>query len=122
VVKAAVAAMAVLLLVAACGHAPSVVISGVQGRVLVSGGAPPLPGFSQTPRPYPNTEIAIWDASGALAAKVDVGQDGRFKIGLKPGHYRLVPRPTIGNPGMSAKNVAVTADHFTAVVVWAQER
>jgi hypothetical protein len=86
----------------------------------MSGGVPPLPGFSATPRPYPNTEVAIWDASGALVAKVNVRQDGRFRIALKPGRYDLVPRPTLGNPGMSPKKVTVTQGRFTTLIVWAQ--
>lgn len=86
----------------------------------MSGGVPPLPGFSPTPRPYPNTEIAIWNASGTLVAKVDVGQDGRFRIELKPGRYDLVPRPTLGNPGMSSKKVTVVRDRFTTLIIWAQ--
>jgi hypothetical protein len=109
-----------LFLALGCGHAPSVVHSGVQGRVLMSGGAVPLPWVSPTPRPYPNIEVAIWDASGALVAKVDVGEDGRFRIALKPGRYDLVPRPTLGNPYMSSKKVTVTRDRFTTMIVWAQ--
>jgi hypothetical protein len=118
----ALVAIAGLLLVLGCGHAPSVINSGVQGRVLMSGGVPPLPGLSPTPRPYPNTEVAIWDASGALVAKATVGQDGRFRIALKPGRYDLVPRPTLGNPGMSSKKVTVTRNRFTTLIVWAQVR
>jgi hypothetical protein len=110
------------LVLMGCGNAQKVVTSGVQGRVLMSGGAAPPPGVSPTPRPYPNTEVAIWNASGKLVAKVDVGEDGRFKIGLTPGRYRLVPRPTVGNPWMSPKKVTVTADRFTMVAVWAQIR
>jgi hypothetical protein len=115
-------AIAGLLLVLGCGHGQNLVTSGVEGRVLMSGGVVAPPWVSPTPRPYPNTEVAIRDASGALVAKVAVGQDGRFRIALKPGRYDLVPRPTLGNPYMSSKKVTVTQDRFTTLIVWAQVR
>jgi hypothetical protein len=118
----ALVAAAGLLLILGCGHAQNLVTSGVQGRVLERGGLLVLPDATTSPRPYTSTEIAIWDPSGALVAKVNVGRDGRFKIALAPGRYKLVPRPTVGNPSMSAKEVTVIADRFTSLIVWAQVR
>ncbi len=95
--------------------------SGLSGRVLI-GPACPIAGAGQTCfRPYKAT-IAIRTAgSGRLVAKVRSSANGRFRIALVPGKYRLIPQTGRPYPRASAQTATVRRDRYTSVVVYYNE-
>jgi hypothetical protein len=83
----AVAALLVVVsLVVACGPKHT---SGVTGRVLVSGGPPPINNVTPTARPLSDAAVRAIDTNGTVVAKATTDTDGRFKMALDPGTYRL---------------------------------
>jgi hypothetical protein len=91
--------------------------SGIYGRVLLG---PPCPVSLERQlcqeRPLEATIAVLRAASGKPMATVRSARDGRFRKALRPGTYRLVPRPT-GSADAAARTVRVPADRFVRVTV-----
>jgi hypothetical protein len=116
--------LAVIVIAAGCGRgtAPSPganVPSGVEGRVLLSGGPLPAEG-SPSPHPYALSEVLAFASSGRLVASVKPDQHAAFRIELPPGSYTLKARPTAGNPWFAPRKVSVHAGEFVRVDLIAQ--
>lgn len=61
--------------------------------------------------------IQILDGDGRRVARIRTDQEGRFRVGLVPGSYTLVPESGDPFPVASPQDVVVTAGVFTDVVV-----
>jgi hypothetical protein len=92
--------------------------SGLNGRVLI-GPACPIAGVGEKCfRPYKAT-IAIRAAgNGRLVAKVRSSANGRFRVTLVPGTYRLIPQTGRPFPRASAQTATVRGHRYTNVVVY----
>lgn len=95
--------------------------SGIAGQALVGPIYPVArPGEPNT-RPLAGAVIDVETADGSrLIAEVVADQDGKFRLALAPGRYRLVPKPP--QPGSpyprgTPQTVVVTAGEFTSVTV-----
>ena len=111
---AVIAGLAILLAVPG-GTASGRFRSGIFGRVLVG---PPCP-VSELPvncREHPlRASIAVRRA-GKRVTTMRSNAKGRFRHGLRPGTYRLVPRQT-RHASASARSVRVRAGEFASVTV-----
>jgi hypothetical protein len=94
-------------------------MSGVEGRVLLSGGPVDI-NHPPSPQPYPASEVAAFDSSGRLVALVRPDRNAAFRIELPPGSYTLKARPTAGNPGFAPREVTVGAGGFVRADLVAQ--
>ena len=61
--------------------------------------------------------IDIRDAAARRVARVRTDEEGRFRVGLVPGRYRLVPESGDPFPVASEQDVDVAAGVFTEVIV-----
>jgi len=88
--------------------------SGVEGMVSASPTCPveradqPCP-----PRPV-QTEVRVVRGDGSVAARGHSGTDGKFRVEVSAGHYRLeADYPSGPGRGCSAVDVTVEAGRFT---------
>src|SRR5213593_1266808 len=109
-----------LLLVACAGRASSSAgDSGIHGTVLLGPTCPVETIESPCPdRPLADVEVQVLQ-DGDVVATVRSDGDGRFTVGLDPGHYELQAVVEQGGPGMSSKpvDVTVTSGEFADVNV-----
>jgi hypothetical protein len=92
--------------------------SGLSGRVLIGPLCPVAGAEQQCFRPYRAT-IAIRTAgSGSLVAKVRSSANGRFRVTLVPGKYRLIPQTGRPYPRASAQTATVHTSRYTSVVIY----
>lgn len=91
---------------------------GVEGVALRGPVCPVvMEGSDCADQPY-QAWIAIEDAaSGRVIARVRTDEEGRFRVGLVPGAYRLVPESGDPFPVASAQDVEVESGVFTRVTV-----
>lgn len=61
--------------------------------------------------------MVVQDGVGRRVVRFRTGEDGRFRVGLAPGAYRLVPESGDPFPVASDQEVEVRAGAFTQVVV-----
>lgn len=114
-------ALPLALLAAACTGAtlntPSE-SSGIEGMVTIGPMCPvEIEGQPCPDQPYQAT-IAIEDAGGDEVARVESGEDGRFRFNLSPGSYTLVPQsPESRLPYAGEQPVEVTAGRYTQVTI-----
>jgi hypothetical protein len=111
-------ALAVLALSACGGASPSPsptpsLTSGVQGKVMFSGG--PAPG-SQGPMPGVAVAVHEGDFDGKIVAKVTADSAGAFKLDLPPGTYTLSADVT----GAGPKTVSVEPGKYARITLWDQ--
>ena len=67
-------------------------------------------------QPYPAT-IVVQDADGGTVTTLRLGDDGRFRVGLEPGRYTLLPRSGDPLPHAGATDVDVPAGVWVDVTV-----
>lgn len=103
VATATLVAMVTGCAVVTTGSAP-VGAGSVEVRGQVSAG-PICPVVTEPPqsgcadRPVAGAVILILASGGAEAARVTSGEDGRFRVLLVPGRYRVIPQPVEGLMG-----------------------
>ncbi len=61
--------------------------------------------------------VRIRDSSGSSVVRFRTGNDGRFRVGLRPGRYRLEPESGDPFPIADQQDVVVEAGTFTQVVI-----
>lgn len=111
---------AVLLLAAACGS--SVLLGpdasqGIEGLVLLGPVCPvATPTDPCSDRPFEAT-IEVQSTGGARITRVRSGTDGRFRVGLRPGTYRLVPESGDPFPTAPEQDAVVMEGSYTDVVI-----
>jgi hypothetical protein len=99
------------------GCATTPLTGGIEGSVTI-GPLQPVsrPGQADS-KPY-QAEIAVKEArSGRTVATFVTAADGTFRVGLKPGDYRLEPTPGKPLPVAPGQDVTVQADRFTTVTI-----
>jgi hypothetical protein len=116
-----VAALLAALLLAACGRSTSSTLPPVpkSGVDLITSAGPtcPVQGISQACSRPLSARVVVRAGSGAVVTTVQTGGDGKARVPLSPGTYRLEPQglgtslPRAPFPSM----VTVTADTFTTV-------
>ena len=92
--------------------------SGITGLVLIGPMCPVVTIDDPCPdRPFA-AQLAIQDALGQTICTVSSGEDGRFRAGLAPGEYLLVPITGVGQlPYALPQTVTVWPNQFTEVTV-----
>jgi len=94
--------------------------SGIEGQAIISPSHPgPIRQGESGTTPY-KTAIVVWSTvDGREVARVETGTDGRFRIALKPGSYRVGPPQQTGRflPRASEETVTVTAGNFAKVTI-----
>ena len=95
--------------------------SGIEGQTLISPTHPgPVREGTPSSAPYAATLAIVAKANGREVARVKTGSDGRFRVALPPGEYRVVPvqeRPGRFLPSASEEEVAVRPGQFTHVEI-----
>lgn len=90
---------------------------GIDGLVLLGPLCPVATVDDPCPdEPYAAT-IAIEDEGGGAVTTVHSGVDGRFRVGLEPGRYRLVPESGDPLPRADAQAVTVPEEAWVEVTV-----
>jgi len=94
--------------------------SGIEGQAIISPSHPgPVRQGESGTAPF-KTTIAVWDTvDGREVARVETDSDGRFRVALRPGTYRVgSPRQT-GRilPRAGEETVSVTAGKFAKVTI-----
>ena len=96
--------------------------SGIEGRTVIS---PIRPGpiradDTQTTVPYPATLAIISTATGREVTRLKTGSDGRFRVALPPGEYRITSvqeRPGRFLPRASEELVTVLSGQFAHIEI-----
>ena len=90
---------------------------GIEGVALLG----PLCPVQTEENPCPDRPYEAWvqvlSTAGRLVTRFRTGDDGRFRIGLRPGHYILAPES--GDPFPAAREQAVDVAHglYTEIVI-----
>lgn len=110
----------IALALAACGPSDLLgpgAVQGIDGLVLLG---PQCPVQTQTD-PCPDLPYQAWidfrTAGGAQITRVRSDEEGRFRVGLRPGSYVLDPESGSPFPVAGEQAVEVEADEYTAVIV-----
>ncbi len=113
-------ALAVLLLLAACGSADLLGPSapqGIDGIVLLGPQCPVQgPGNDCPDLPY-QAWIDVRGSGGWSVTRIRSGEDGRFRVGLRPGRYVLDPESGSPFPTASEQEVVVEDGVYAEVTV-----
>ena len=96
--------------------------SGIEGQTLIS---PTRPGPVRADAPpdvapYPATLAIVSTASNREVARFKTGSDGRFRVALPPGEYRVIPvqeRPGRFQPRASEEVVNVLPGQFARIEI-----
>lgn len=116
----AVGLAVVLALAAACGtdsllgpDAPQ----GIDGLVLIGPQCPVQSEENPCPDlPY-EAAIELWNEDGEFVTRIRSGTDGTFRVGLRPGSYRLLPQSGDPFPVAQEQTVEVVRDEYVDVTV-----
>jgi hypothetical protein len=94
--------------------------SGIEGRAIISPSHPgPQRQGESGSAPY-KTTLVVWRTSDDReVARVETGSDGRFRVALPPGEYRIGPPPRTGRflPRAGEETVTVAARKFANVTI-----
>jgi hypothetical protein len=98
--------------VAACGDDGESLDSGIEGQVLAGPQCPVVQDASPCPdEPIVASIDVLEPASGERVIRFSSDADGRFRVDLAPGQYRLDPlRPSQDNPFPVGEPQTVTVD------------
>jgi hypothetical protein len=120
--KCCSASLSVALLLAAIACGPGGLLGpeadqGVDGLVLLGPTCPVQSLEDPCPdRPY-SAQIEILTAGAAHVTTTRSGEDGRFRVGLRPGRYLLRPEPGDPFPTAADQEVEVVEGVFTGVTI-----
>jgi hypothetical protein len=94
--------------------------SGIEGQAVISPAHPgPVRQGESGSAPY-KTTLVVWSADGDREiARFETGPDGRFRVALPPGEYRVGPPAQKGRflPRASEESVTVTSGRYTQVTI-----
>lgn len=92
-------------------------LQGIEGIALLGPLCPVVSEDDPCPdRPF-ETSIDVRRPSGKRVARIRTGEDGRFRVGLRPGSYVLDPVSGDPFPVSAAQDVEVVEGVYTQVVV-----
>ena len=90
---------------------------GIEGIALLG----PLCPVQSEQDPCPDRPYQAWvtvrDSGGRFVTRFPTGQDGRFRVGLRPGRYTLDPESGDPFPVASEQDVDVVERVYTEVVI-----
>ncbi len=113
-------AVAILLLLAACGSADLLgpgSPQGIDGIVLLGPQCPvQMPGNACPDLPH-QAWIDVRRSAGGSVTRIRSGEDGRFRVGLRPGRYVLDPESGDPFPTASEQEVDVEDGVYAEVIV-----
>jgi hypothetical protein len=89
---------------------------GIVGIVLIGPSCPVQPSDGSCP-PQPYSALITIRRSGDVVTLVRSDADGRFRVGLKPGRYEIVPESGDPFPHASPQDVDVVVDAFSEITV-----
>jgi hypothetical protein len=87
---------------------PDTAPQGVEGRVSIGPQCPVLPADGSCPDLAYAAVLDLLEASGDVVGRVRSDTEGRFRVGLQPGQYRIVPRN--GDPFPHASPLDITVE------------
>jgi hypothetical protein len=118
--RSVLALLLLLLPLTACNSADLLgpgALHGIEGIALRGPTCPVhMPGDACADRPH-QARIEIRSFGGGSVTSVRSGEDGRFRVGLRPGRYILVPESGDPFPNASEQEVVVMAGVYTQVTV-----
>jgi hypothetical protein len=91
--------------------------SGVRGKVLYGPTCPVQQIGESCVEPYDAKLRIRRQSTGRTVARVRSGDDGRFRVPLRPGHYVIEPISGHPYPRASAQAVLVRKHRFTRVTI-----
>ncbi|MGD8361991.1 MAG: carboxypeptidase-like regulatory domain-containing protein [Gemmatimonadota bacterium] len=90
---------------------------GIEGVVLLGPQCP----VATVDDPCPDSPYQAWirvrRPDGRTVTRIRSGEDGRFRVGLRPGSYRLDPESGNPLPSATEQEVEVEAGKYTEVVI-----
>lgn len=116
------ALLAAALVTALAGCGPSDLLGpeaeqGIEGIALLGPMCPVQRADDSCPdRPY-QAWVTIRNAGGATVTRFRTDEDGRFRVGLRPGRYELDPQGGNPFPATSPLEVDVVSGAYTDVVI-----
>ncbi|MEQ1856388.1 MAG: hypothetical protein ABL963_07955 [Longimicrobiales bacterium] len=112
--------LASLLALASCGASDALgpgAPQGIEGLVLLG----PMCPVVRLDDPCPDQPYQAWidvrSAEGAIVASVHSNEEGRFRVGLRPGAFTLVPRSGRPFPTAGESSVRVETGAYTEVTI-----
>lgn len=93
---------------------PRTLQSGIEGQVLNSVCPIIQAGLTCPQRSYPGA-IAIFNSIGQVISRVQLDQEGRFRVQLQPGTYILKPEGAERIASTTEQTLIVTGGQFTPV-------
>ena len=95
--------------------------SGIEGQTFISPTRPGPIRMGQGPdrKPYQTTLVVMTAGEGREVARLETGSDGRFRVSLPPGEYRIGPPPAATRflPRASEEMVKVLPGQFAQVTI-----
>jgi hypothetical protein len=92
-------------------------LQGIEGLVTIGPQCPVVQQDGSCPDlPY-QAWVRVRRSDGALVARIRSGEDGKFRVGLRPGAYRLDPESGSPFPFATGENVEVERGVFSEVVI-----
>jgi hypothetical protein len=95
--------------------------SGIEGQALISPTRPGPIRMGQGPsqKPFQTTLVILTSGEGREVARLETGSDGRFRVSLPPGEYRVGPPPSSARflPRGSEELVKVLPGQFAQVTI-----
>lgn len=94
--------------------------SGIEGQAVISPTRPgPVREGQSDSAPFKTTLVILRASDGSEAARVETGSDGRFRVALAPGTYKVGPPEGIGRrlPRAGQEIVTVVPGRFAQVTI-----
>ena len=93
--------------------------SGIEGQAVISPirPGPAIQGAANS-APY-KTTLVVWGEGDREVARFETGSDGRFRVALAPGTYRIGPPPTTGRflPRAGEETITVQPGKYAKVTI-----
>ena len=115
-----IATLASMAMAVGCG--PSSLLGpdaeqGVEGIAMIGPQCPVQNDAMSCPDLPHTTTIEVVEAEGGWVTRVRTGSDGRVRVGLEPGEYRLLPLSGDPCPVASTVEVGVSAGVWSSVTI-----
>ncbi len=118
--RGALAALGMLIGLAACSPGDLLgpdAAQGIEGIALLGPQCPVQSENDPCPDLPHRAWVRVWDSSGGLVTRFQTGEDGRFRVGLRPGRYRLDPESGDPFPVVDEQAVDVAEGVYTDIVI-----